>query len=80
MGWPVSSLRLLVLAVGFYVEDIEQVSVAVIQVLYIGQNSGYPEFISTPIVFASLCRRGSERYLEWIMILLFIEVFKLICY
>jgi len=41
----VSSLRLLVLAVGFYVGDIEQVSVAVIQVLYLGQNSGYREFI-----------------------------------
>ena len=38
MARPVSSLRLLVLAVGFYVEDIEQVSVAVIQVLYLGQN------------------------------------------
>jgi len=34
-----------VIVVGFYVGDIEQVSVAVVQVLYLGQNSGYREFI-----------------------------------
>ena len=50
-----SSLRLLVLAVGFYVGDIEQVSVAVIQVLYLGQNSGYREFIFfSPLLYSSI--------------------------
>jgi len=53
MAWPVSSLSLLVLAVGFYEGDLQQFSVAVIQVLYLGQNSGYHEFIP-PQLYSSV--------------------------
>jgi hypothetical protein len=63
MAWPLSSL-LLVLAVGFYVGDIEQVNVAVIQVLYLGQNGGCPEFIFSRPLYSSFSE-GQDCNITW---------------
>jgi hypothetical protein len=64
MACPLSSLRLLVLAQGFYVGDIEQVNVAVIHVLYLGQNNWYPEFYFFPPDYSSFSV-GKDRNITW---------------